>query len=80
LARGLDGRERQALDWLRAAGASRLPDRFSDVDLKSAFRLLARRFHPDARPEVPVRQRDELAADFRQLVVSYRLLRACIAG
>jgi DnaJ-class molecular chaperone len=76
----LNERERQALDWLRCAGACALTERFTAVELKSAFRALARRFHPDAQPGVDEWRRQELAESFRRLTAAYRALRAVLAS
>jgi hypothetical protein len=68
--------QRHALDTLRRLGASDLGHDITDVDLKRAFRRLARRYHPDARPDIGAAEHQRLAASFRELRDAYRTLMA----
>jgi hypothetical protein len=71
--RTLSAGQSMALARLNALGASLPPD-FTDRELRSAFRRLARRFHPDRHPgDRPSQAR--LAQIFRECVEHYRRLR-----
>jgi hypothetical protein len=73
-ARTLSLAQRQALDVLRSVGGATLADDFTDAELKSAFRALARRFHPDRHPESADGERARLARTFGRIAEAYRLL------
>jgi|WetSurMetagenome_2_1015567.scaffolds.fasta_scaffold754509_1 hypothetical protein len=73
-ARRLTTAQRTALDCLRDLGACTLPDDFTDAEAKRAFRLLARRYHPDRHPEADTAQRLHLAREFDRLTHAYRQL------
>jgi hypothetical protein len=66
--------QRVAVDALRALGADSLRDNFTDAELKSAFRALARRFHPDRHPGSPDAERARLARSFAAAADAYRTL------
>ena len=53
--RKLSAHERDALDFLNTLGADLTAD-FTRHELRSAFRALARRFHPDANPRATGRE------------------------
>jgi hypothetical protein len=54
-ARTLSGPERDALDFLNSFGAD-LDAAFTRDELRSAFRALAHRFHPDVNPRATGRE------------------------
>ncbi len=66
--------QRQALDALVALGA-RLDDAFTARDLRSAFRTLARRYHPDRHPALDGRDAARLAAHFTRAREAHDQLR-----
>jgi hypothetical protein len=66
--------QRAALAQLRSLGASELGPDLADVELKHAFRTLARRFHPDRHPGLAPEQRKNLAARFAEAADAYRIL------
>jgi hypothetical protein len=72
--RALTPAERQAIEALRALGADLRSDRFTDAELKSAFRSLARRFHPDRHPDSSEGERARLARAFASACDAYRTL------
>jgi DnaJ-class molecular chaperone len=59
---------------LRRLGADFLTDRFTNGELKSAFRVLARRFHPDRHPGSSDAERSHLARSFAAACDAYRTL------
>ena len=63
----------RSLDTFNRLGAS-LPVDFSAGDLRSAFRLLARRYHPDRHPGATAPDRQRLAQQFTSLRTSYETL------
>jgi hypothetical protein len=65
---------RTALDVLRSAGATDLHDDFLVVELKTAFRRLARRAHPDMHPHASEHEKPSLVARFRRIHEAYQLL------
>jgi preprotein translocase subunit Sec63 len=65
--------EREARDALNALGARLGPD-FSERDLRSAFRQLARRYHPDRHPGCSAGTASSLSRHFADLQAAYRLL------
>lgn len=65
--------ERAALECLRGFGAG-LEEACSDEELRSAFRHLALRFHPDRHPEVADADREYLASAFGRITQAYRVL------
>jgi hypothetical protein len=73
-ARRLTPAERRALDTLCALGAGALGDHFTDAELKSAFRELARRFHPDRHPGSSDAERARLSREFASACEAYRTL------
>ena len=69
----LTDRQQQALTQLVAMGA-RLHRNFSDSELKSAFRSLARIYHPDRHPHCSEFEQARLARQFAVLTDAYKLL------
>jgi hypothetical protein len=66
--------EHLALEALRTLGADSLSPDFTDAELKSAFRRLARRFHPDRHPGSSDGERAQLARSFAAACDAYRTL------
>ncbi len=75
-ARVLSLAQRRALDCLRSFGAVSLDETFTDDEVKSAFRALALRFHPDRHPGVRDEDRRYLADAFDRMTQAYRQLTA----
>ena len=73
--RTLSASEQQALDALAQLGANIGAD-FTAESLRSAFRLLARRCHPDRHPASSEQERARQSALFAQLHDAYRHLQA----
>jgi hypothetical protein len=73
--RTLSPRQRRALDRLVEMGAEIGTD-FTPEQLRSAYRRLARRYHPDHHPETTEAQRQQLARLFTQARDSYSELQA----
>jgi hypothetical protein len=71
--RRLSARQQRALDRLVALGAELRAD-FSLHILRSAFRSLARRYHPDRHPESDPAEKARLSGLFSELNDSYRRL------
>jgi hypothetical protein len=78
LVRRLTPAQRQAVDALRALGADLPPDTFTHAELRSAFRTLARRFHPDRHPGSPDAERARLARSFAAACDAYRTLTTAV--
>lgn len=76
--RRLTPAQRQAVDALRALGADLLTDSFTDAEAKSAFRTLARRFHPDRHPGSSDAERARLARSFAAACAAYRTLTSTV--
>lgn len=72
-ARRLSAAEREAARRLRQWGAD-LPEDFTDLELKRAYRQLARQFHPDQHPAASAATRAALGGAFHQIHLMYRLL------
>ena len=72
--RRLSAAQRQALECLRGFGAESLDDSFEDADVRSAYRALARRFHPDRYPEAGEDEREYLSHAFARIAEAYRQL------
>jgi hypothetical protein len=70
--------QRQAFDSLRALGADSLCDNFTDAELRSVFRALARRFHPDRHPGSSDAERTHLARSFASACDAYRTLMSTV--
>jgi hypothetical protein len=68
--------ERDALACLRRLGADQLRPDLADVELKHAFRELARRYHPDRHPGLTGEERARLGALFAEAACAYRTLMA----
>lgn len=77
--RRLTAMQWRSLDTFNRLGAS-LPVDFSAGDLRSAFRLLARRYHPDRHPGAVAPDRQRLAQQFTSLRTSYETLLTALAG
>jgi hypothetical protein len=71
--RALARRERAALDELVALGAG-LGDTFSAEELRSAFRALARRYHPDRQARSSEADKARCATLFQRVYDAYRVL------
>jgi hypothetical protein len=71
---GLSPSERHAADELRRLGAAFPDDDFSVADVRSAYRALARRFHPDAHPGATEAERSYLAGAFGRITTAYHEL------
>jgi hypothetical protein len=72
--RTLTAGEKAALDVLRSLGCVTLVNDFTDAELKTAFRFLALRFHPDRHPGSTDEERAELARTFARIAEAYRTL------
>jgi hypothetical protein len=68
-------RQRAALEQLVALGA-RVNERSAPDELRSAFRALARRYHPDRHTCATASERAHLASQFARVCDAYRLLTA----
>jgi hypothetical protein len=71
--RRLAAPQRQALAELVALGA-RLGDDFTAAELRSAFRALARHYHPDRHTTASASAREVFARQFARVHDAYRLL------
>jgi hypothetical protein len=65
--------QRQALESFASHGAALATD-YTDSELRSAFRTLARRYHPDRHPESGAEQQARLSRTFSGLSDAYRHL------
>ena len=74
----LTPRQRDALSVLRQLGA-RLDDHFDPVQLRKAYREMARALHPDRHPGANAQHRQRLNARFSALCEAYRALRSGFA-
>jgi hypothetical protein len=72
--RHLTPAQRHAFVVLRGLGAGSLTERFTNTELRSAFRELARRFHPDRHPDSSESERAQLAHSFATACDAYRTL------
>jgi len=70
-ARQLTPAQQRALECLRSFGAGTLEAGSSEAEVKSAFRTLAHRYHPDCHPGADDRERTSLASDFGRIVQAY---------
>ena len=68
--------QQRALDELLRLGANLHRD-FTDAELRSAFRALAREYHPDRHPGSSEFERERLAALFTRLRAAYEQLQSC---
>jgi hypothetical protein len=73
-ARPLTTKQRRALDELIALGAQ-FHGEFNARSLRSVYRTLARRYHPDRHPSSDRAEQKRLSRIFAQLNESHRLLR-----
>lgn len=65
-----------ALDRLRALGATDLGSDFTPDELRRAYRVLARTYHPDRFQGLTPEAQARLAASFAEVTEAYRLLQA----
>jgi hypothetical protein len=72
--------QKQALARLRTLGAVELSSELVEADLKHAFRSIARRLHPDARPDLSIEARRQCEAQFAEAADAYRILLAASRG
>ena len=75
--RAMTPAERRAFDGLNTLGARLAPD-FGPRDLRSAFRTLARRYHPDRHPSSTDAEKARLARLFAELTDHHRRLVALV--
>jgi hypothetical protein len=75
--RRLTMRQDRALHHLVALGATLSPD-FTREELRSAFRALARAFHPDRHPGIEEAEKARLSAAFAEVRSHYDLLRTAL--
>lgn len=75
--RTLTARQHEALERFIWLGANLTPD-FSGSELRSTFRALARRYHPDRHPHVTDSERARLARAFAELSDCHRVLVAAV--
>jgi hypothetical protein len=73
VARSLKPAEKLALQTLVRLGAA-LDGRFTARELRSAFRALAQRYHPDRHPHVTEAERSRLSATFAEVTSAYGVL------
>ena len=73
-ARSLTPPQHAALDRLRALGATDLGSEFSPDELRHAYRVLARTYHPDRFQDLTPEAQARLAASFAEVTEAYRLL------
>jgi hypothetical protein len=76
-ARVLAPRQRRALRELIALGAD-LHAGFTAHELRHAFRVLARRYHPDAHPDKDANENARLSRTFAELAENHRCLLAVV--
>jgi DnaJ-class molecular chaperone len=69
--------QQTAVDCLVAAGATLAGD-FSDAELRRAFRLLARQYHPDRHPGAPAAEHARLSRQFASILGAYRELQTTL--
>jgi DnaJ-like protein len=72
--RALTPAQQHALDGLIRLGASLQPD-FTTRELRTVFRRLARRYHPDGHPGSSDAEKARLARTFSEVDRCYKLLR-----
>ena len=77
--RMLTAPEQRALDGLVRLGATLEPD-FTAADLRTAFRTLARRYHPDSHPTSSTVELTRFARLFADVTEHHRRLRSVVAG
>lgn len=73
--RTLSPRQREALNAFVQLGAS-ISDDFTDHELRSTFRLLALRYHPDRHPGSSDRERAHLSLRFSRVHDAYESLKS----
>lgn len=74
----LTSEQSAALEALRSLGARALTSEFTDVEIKSAFRTLARQFHPDRHPHSSEADRARLSRAFATACDAYRTLTTAV--
>jgi hypothetical protein len=75
--RRLTPAQSRSLDAINGLGGRMHAD-FSPTELRSAFRVLARRYHPDRHPGAGEAERQRLAQQFSTLRTSYETLLAAL--
>ena len=75
-ARSLTPSQHAALDRLRALGATDLGSDFTPGELRRAYRILARTYHPDRFQGLTPEAQARLSASFAEVAEAYRLLQA----
>jgi hypothetical protein len=73
--RALSPRQREAFDAFVQLGA-RINDDFTDAELRSVFRSLALRYHPDRHPGSTDGERAHLSVHFAELHDAYESLKS----
>jgi hypothetical protein len=76
--RALTPAQRQALKHLQGLGCASLGADFTGAEIKSAFRALARQYHPDRHPGSDPAERARLASTFAGVCDAYRTLTTAI--
>jgi DnaJ-class molecular chaperone len=71
----LSSSQQRALDRLITLGAT-IDGSFTADELRSAFRALARQYHPDRHPMATAAQRAQLSSVFTELRQAYEDLQA----
>lgn len=66
--------QRAALERLNQLGAGGLDAFSSDPEIRSAYRTLVRRYHPDRHPGAGPSERIDLARQFAEVTEAYHLL------
>lgn len=73
----LTAAQQSAFDRFAALGASLAID-FDADELRTEYRRLAQRYHPDRHPGAPAAERERMTRGFSDAAASYRCLRALV--